>query len=306
MGPDPDALPEQFPLIDSIDQEILMHRDVHFGGLFPLMLEYYKEEKKGVQPEFDIARIERLAALQDQMKQNLALLFLSGSDAEKVGEALTAYKQLKAIYEVKNSRIKYPQLIADLILAEDEEAEAEIAAVVAEKDKIVQPLIDLLRKEELYDPLFPGYGQAPFLAVKCLERIGDKRAIISLFEALGKGDFFADEQILNALKAIGLPARDFLLKVIAGRPLNEDNERAAIALVVFKDDEQVADFCFDLLQQPDVEKDMCLSTYLVLICAGLKDPNKQQAFIEMSQNPYISSMLREDMKVVIRDWENNV
>jgi hypothetical protein len=302
---DPEAnLPfENFPLVDSIDHEILMHRDVHFGGKFPIMLDYYRQEGKGVQPEFDIVRIERLALLEEQLKQNLAALFLAAPEIQKVADAREAYKQLRAIYQVKKPKTPYPRLIADLILSEEEEPEAEISAIVAEKDKIVPTLIDILRSEELYDPLFPGYGQAPFLAIQCLGRIGDKRAIISLFEALGEGDFFADDQIVKALKAIGEPARDFLLHVLNGRPINEDNEKAAIALIAFKEDEGVANYCFDLLQKPDVQKDPCLPTYLVLACAGLKDPVRRQALKVMALDSHLPSLLREDIKVLMHDWE---
>lgn len=301
-----DNLPfEQFPIVDAIDHEILMHRDAHFGGQFPIMLDYYRNEGKGVQPEFDLPRIERLTLLEEQLKQNLAALFLSAPEMQKVADSRFMYQKLKAIYDVKKPKNHYPILIADLILSEEDEPEVEIAAIAAEKDKIVPALIDLLRNEEMYDPLFPGYGQAPFLAVQCLGRIGDKRAIISLFEALGQGDFFADDQIIKALKVIGEPAKDFLLHVVNGRPINEDNEKAAIALIAFKEDEGVANYCFDLLQQPDVLKDPCLSTYLVLACAGLQDPVRRQALKVMSKDSRCSSLLREDIKGVMRDWEES-
>ena len=139
--------------------------------------------------------------------------------------------------------------------------------------------------------------------MQCLERIGDKRAIISLFEEIGQGDFFADDQVIKALKAIGKPALDFLLHVINARPINQDNERAAIALIAFKDEEGVAEFCFNLLQKPDVQKDPCLPTYLVLACAGLKDPVSRQAFKVLSQDTQLPSQLGEDMKVIIHDWD---
>lgn len=303
MDPEVDLPFEQFPLVDAIDHEILMHRDAHFGGLFPIMLDYYRQEKKGIQPEFDIARIERLAALEDQVKQNLAAIFLAAPEMQKVADSREAYQRLRAIYEVKNPKTRYPRLIADLILSEEEEPEAEIASIAAEKDKIVPALIDLLSSEELYDPLFPGYGQAPFLAVECLGRIGDKRAIISLFETLGHGDFFADEQIVKALKTIGKPARDFLLHVVKGHPITEDNEKAAIALIAFKEDAEVANCCFDLLQKTDVQKDPCLPTYLVLACLGLEDPIKRESFKQMAQDTKLPSLLREDIKGVIHDWE---
>jgi hypothetical protein len=94
-----------------------------------------------------------------------------------------------------------------------------------------------------------------------------------------------------------------LQHVIKGRPLKEDNEKAAIALIAFKDEDGVAELCFDLLQQEDVQKDLCLPTYLVLACAGLKDSTKRAAFVEMSKNDQLPPLLREDMKTVIGDWE---
>lgn len=294
--------PQEFPLVDALDHEILMHRDVHFGGQFPIMLDYYRQEGKGINPEFSISQIERLAELEMSMAKNLAPLVLLGAEAERVAEAKDAYKKLRAIYEVKNPKSLYPQLIADLILAEDEEAEAEVAAIAAEKGAIVPALMDLLRSEEFYDPLFPGYGEAPALAAKCLGRIGDKRALIALFEAVGQSDFFADEQILKALGAIGDPAKTFLLKVVHGRPLNEDNEKAAIALIHFKDDPEVATKCFEMLKELDVQKDPCLPTYLVLACEGLKDAAQRKAFLELSKDPSIPRQMREDMKVVMKNW----
>lgn len=295
--------PEEFPLVDALDHEILMHRDVHFGGQFPIMLDYYRQEGKGINPEFSITQIERLAELEASMAKNLAPLVLLGAEAERVAEAKEAYKKLRAIYEVKNPKSLFPQLIADLILAEDEDAEVEVAAIAAEKGAIVPALMDLLRSEEFYDPLFPGYGEAPALAAKALGRIGDKRALIALFEAVGQSDFFADEQILKALAAIGDPAKTFLLKVVHGRPLNEDNEKAAIALIQFKDDPEVSTRCFEMLKEQDVQKDPCLPTYLVLACEGLKGAAQRKAFLELSKEPQIPRQMREDMKVVMKNWE---
>lgn len=296
------TLPEHFPLIDSIDHDILMHRDAHFGGKFSIMLDYYSQNGKGVQPEFDFARIERLANLEEQLKQNLAALFLESSEMQKIGDSRKVYLKLREIYEIKNPKTIFPQLIADLILSEEEEPKNEIANIVKEKGAIVPFLIDLIRDEQMYDPLFPGYGLAPAAAVECLGQIGDKRAIISLFEAIGQSDFFGDEQIILALKSIGNPAKDFLMHVVKGRPLNEDNEKGAIALLAFKDDEDVANFCFDLFQDPEVQKDLCLTTYLVLICEGLKDSVRREQFKQMSQNSKLSSMLRKDMETIIHSW----
>jgi hypothetical protein len=305
MDPIPEANEsfEHFPLADAIDHEILMHRDAHFGGLFSVMLDYYAQEKKGVQPEFSMERIEKLDALEKQLKQNLAALFLTAPEMQKVADVREAYRVLKSIYELENAKTKHPRLIADLILAEDEEAEEEVKAIVEEKGAIVPALIDLLRNEQFHDSLFPGYGSAPSLAAKCLGLIGDKRAIISLFEAIGEGDFFADDLLLEALREIGRPAKEFLLRVVAGHPLNEDNEKAAIALLAFKEDEEVAETCFELFKQPDFQKDPCLSTYLILACEGLKNPEKQAEFKQMAHSAAISDEQRRDFQAVIHAWK---
>lgn len=300
---DGDNLSKPFPLIDATDHEIIMHRDVHFGGLFTMMLDYYNQGGKGIQPGFSIKRIEQLAELEKELQQNLAALFLGASEIEKIADAKEMYKQLKSIYEVKNPKSPYPRLIADLILSENENAEEEVNAVVAEKGNIVRSLIEMLSKEELYDPLFPGYGLAPDLAIKCLGLIGDKRAIITLFESFGHGDFFTDDQILKALKEIGEPAKEFLLRVVRGRPINEDNERAAIALIQFKDDPTVAEACFNLLKDPEIQRDPCLPTYLSLACVGLKNSPLKAEFIALSKDPNVSKQLKEDMKGVIHSWE---
>lgn len=292
---------ESFPVMDAVDHEILMHRDAHFGGLFSVMLDYYRNEGKGVQPDFDLARIEWLRELEMQMKQNLAVLFLASDEIQKVASARQAYEKLREIYEISHPKSNHPRLIADLILTESLEGEEEIAAIAAEKGAIVNALIDLLRQDELYDPLFPGYGLAPGLVVSALEKIGDKRAIISLFEAMGQGDFFADEQILKALRTIGEPAKAFLLRVLHSKPLNEDNERAAIALVAFEQDPEVAEAALAMLQDADVQADPCLPTYLIMACAGLKEPQQRNELLALGKK-LKASQFQEDLKAVARLW----
>lgn len=294
---------EEYPLIDAIDHEILMHREAHFGGLFSLMLDYYKKEGKGANPDFTIERIEQLAALEKQMNQNLAVVFLAGAEAEKISEVKQAYKKLRDIYEVKNPKNTHPRLIADLILSEEEEPLDEIAAIVAEKGTIVSLLVDLLRNEDFHDPLFPGYGLVPSLAAECLGQIGDKRAVFFLFEELGKGDFFEDERILRALKLVGEPAKEFLLRVVRSHPINEDNEKAAIGLGAFKEDQDVSIACFKLLEDSEILKDPCLPAYLVLACKGLKGTPYQESFVQLVGKDNFPKVLKEDVKTVIAEWK---
>lgn len=291
---------DDFPVSQAIDNIILMHRDAHFGGDFEVMLDYYLKEGKGTLPDIDIRRIEELASLERKMQQNLAALLLSGVEAEKVGQAKEMYKNLRSVYEKKD---KLPQLIADLILTEEFEPEAEMEALVKEKNVVVPSLIQILKSEDLYDPLFPGYGKAPALAAQVLGKIGDKRAIIALFEALGAGDFFDEETIYSALHAIGEPAKEFLLKVVQGKPFNEDNEKAAIALIQFKNYADVPETCLKLLKDPLVLKDIPLATYLILACEGLKEASLREEFKGLIQDEKFPKHFKQDIKAVCHVWD---
>ncbi|KIC71948.1 hypothetical protein DB41_AE00230 [Neochlamydia sp. TUME1] len=302
---DEEAAIEGLPLANALDHAILIHREVHFGGKFDVMLDYYLNEGKGVNPEFELERIHTLAKIEKKMKTDLAPLMLAGAEAEKIAEAKTAYKKLRSLYEKPKPAMKNMLLVADLILSEDLEAAQEIEAIVQEKGAIVPALIELLKAEEFYDPLFPGYGLAPSLAAKCLGMIGDKRAIIALFESLSQGDFFEEDIVLAALRAIGKPAKEFLLKVVHGRPINEDNERAAIALIAFKEEEDVSKACLEMLRDSQVRKDIPLATYLILACEGLKSLEDRTAFQLLAQESGMPKMLMQDIHAVASLWDTS-
>lgn len=294
---------DEFNLTDALDTSILMHRDAHFGGSFALMIDYYERGGKGVNEEFDLERIKQLALLEKEMNQNLAATLLSGPEAEKVAHSLETYKTLRDLYENENPYNKHPKLLADLILTEEEEPTEEIQAVVKEKGAIVKALVDLIHAEEFHDPLFPGYGKAPVLAAKCLGLIGDKKGIVALFEALDGGDFFDEDIALLALKSIGAPAKEFLLKVLHGRPLTADNERAALALIQFKDDPEVQKIALEMLQDPAVRKNPLLPVYLILIFEEAKDPSIQTQFKKLMTEKETPPSLQKEMALVVKSFE---
>lgn len=290
---------------DELDNAILMHREAHFGGKFDLMLEYYEKGGKGIYPDFDLNRIQYLAVLEEKSSKNLAADLLTAAEVEKVLAAKKAYKTLKDQYEKKIAKNKHAILLANLILSEEENPEKEIEAIVAENKTIVEPLLKLVRSEDFYDPLFPGYGKAPLLAIRCLGKIGSPQAIIALFESIGKGDFFDDDVALKALREIGQPAKDFLLKVLRAKPINEDNERAAIALLTFKNDPEIAKVCLDLLLTLDLKKDHFLATYLILACEGLKGSLEEMKFISLLDKRSFPKDLKADIECVLKEWKQN-
>jgi len=89
---------------------------------------------------------------------------------------------------------------------------------------------------------------------------------------------------------------------VKSHPINEDNERAAIALIQFKDDPEVAITCFNLLKDKEVLKDPCLPTYLVLACEGLQEPQREE-FIKIASSNDLNKQIREDMKAIIHAWQ---
>jgi hypothetical protein len=297
----PDEVESGGFLTDEMDHLILMHRDAHFGGDFQVMLEYYKDENHiGIHPDIDIDRIAYLSAVEKEIGQDIAPLMLTGPEAETVGKARYLYAQFKEIYSIENEKNPYPRLIADLVLSEEEEPLEAIEMVVSQGTAIVPDLLSLLNADELYDPLFPGYGFAPYLAIVCLGQIGDRRAIIPIFETLTKTTVYDETAIPEALHQLGEEAKQFLLQVLKSRPMTQDNPNAAFALIAFSDDPTVAIACFEQLQDPDVQDKPLLRTYLLGNCLTL--PYREK-FIDMARNPAIPSDLRSDMQQIIREWE---
>ncbi len=284
---------------NSQDIDILLHREAHFGGSFDVMIDYYTKEGKGCSPAIDLERVIELAEKEKKSGENLAVALLSEGDEEKITRIREMYKNLRQIYEADSKENPIPTLIADLILSEDHDTTKIVESFLPYKLSATPALIEVLRNLDFYDPLFPGYGFAPEIAAECLAKIGDRKAIIALFEAIGDGDFFHDEGVLHALKAIGEPAKEFLLKVLQGRPLNEDNEKAAIALECFKGDESVGKVAVDLLQAPDVIKDPIFATYLVYLCEGLPAATFKEPLDKLSQSASLSKDLKRDIKVVL-------
>ncbi len=293
-----------YPIADNIDNEILMHRDAHFGGKFSLMIDYYNQEGKGAIDEMALERILFLANLEEKSGQNLAPLLLSGRESSKVAQSKQYYKKLRDVYDEKSQESLNARLIADLILSEEEYPEKEIASIVEKGSIMVAALVEILNSDDFLDPLFPGYGFAPELAAICLGKIKDQAAIKPLFSALGKEGFFMEESILEALKRIDRPAKLFLIKTIKSRPITIDNEKAALALTYFSDDEEAAKACFNELQDSCNRKNPSLATYLIFASEGLKDPKQQKEFKILSKDTsFLAPSLLNEMKMIVKVWE---
>lgn len=291
------------PLVDALDNEIIMHRDSHFGGNFSIMLQYYENDGVGVNPDLDLSRIKALAKLEEGLGKNIAGEVLSASEAEFVAKSRKSYRSLREIYELKNHENKCPVLIADLILTEEEGAGKEIQAVIQEGPVMLPFLINLLRNDEFQNPLFPGYGLAPSLAAKCIGRLGDERGVAPLFEVIGKENEELEFCAIEALKRIGEPSKEFLLKVLKTPPLSRDNQNASMVLsLAFGGDERVAMECFSFLKREGRLEKM-VEVFLIHACAGLKGGDREAFKIWSSSSKDLGSDVYRDLQALFKDWE---
>lgn len=279
------------------DHDILMHRDAHFGGKFEKMLEYYRQGKKGVNPDFEIERILFLHDLERDIGADLSAEGLDDEEKTLVAESIKRYETLRALSHKKNRTIH--ALLAELILSDEEKPEKTVEAIVALKGEALKPLVELIRDETSYDPLFPGFGLMPALANEILGLIGDKRAIITLFEEINQGDFFDDEVIFSALKQIGEPSLEFLLKVLHAQPITIDNERAAQALHVFAN-QRAASGSLEMLKTIDMKKHDIFAGYLILNCENLSE-EEQIEFKKLEDK--IPKNLKFDFAAIIQGWQ---
>ena len=285
---------------DAIDHEILMHRDAHFGGRFDVMLDYYSEDKVGINPEFDFERIEYLAAIEKELGQNLAPVVLDEMEVERVERARHAYLAFKKLYDNPPKKTEIPRLIADLILSEEEEPTIEIEALVKEPENALPELIALIKSDNAYDPLFPGYGYAPYLATLCLTQIKDERAIIPLFEMLNRESVFGSEVVIEALAATGGKAEQFLIKVLKSQPKTHDNTDAACALSAFAPNDAIGRACLQELQNEKNWTNQIFCSYLLIGIEALKNSPLKTEIMELSQREKLPSFIKNELELLLK------
>jgi hypothetical protein len=283
-----------FPLIDATDHEILMHKQVHFGGNFGVMIEYYREENKGCMEEFSEERIELLSQIEEKENIDLSQELLTEEEWDLVKRAQEKYAHLKNIYELPSSSA---HLIADLLLSEDIDALEEIEALCKHPDTIPL-LLQIMQEEDLYLPLFPGYGFAPLHAIEVLGKLQAKEAILPIFEALPKTDFFGEETIFSALFHIGPLAKEFLLQKIQKTPITKDHENAAIALSWFQEDPLVSSICFELLTQASTQENPRFFSNLLLSCLTFSE-KEQKILKELYELPSLSKDCKEELEWIL-------
>lgn len=289
----------EHPLLNEIDLEILMHKDAHFGGSFPVMIDYYKENGVGAQEDFDLQRIQDLATFDKD--GHLSAETLPELAKNDVLFAKELYKKFKDCYEEND---ELPKKLADLILSESFDPTKEIEALSSFQKRAIKPLVEILLQDYFYNPLNPGYGRAPINAALTLKKIGNSEAIPHLFNALGKS-FTIDEILINTLMSFKEEGEDFLRNRLKADMYTKDNYLAALALSSFPTSDETAKIALHLLTKKETFTHGCYSSYLICICEGLENENDREQFLEIAKSKHLSKNLTEEMKIIISFWKNS-
>ncbi len=288
---------------DEMDHQILMHRNTHFGGSFSAMIEYYEREGKGSQPELELKRIYQLQDL-EQSNPSCFEGFLLPEEEKQVEQSIELYKKFQELYEDPHA----PEIgirIADLVLSEEEDPTQEINRIVELGSAATPALIELLRSDVFCDPLSPGYGYSAAYAAVALGKIGDPQAIVPLFEAMRRRDYFLEAAAIDSLRMFGHQAKDFLLSRLQLSPISEENERAAIALTNFENDEEIAKAALELLEKiARDKKQLSFSSYLSLSLGGLKLQADKERAHALLLDETIPNELRKDLKKSLDEGKN--
>ncbi len=286
------------PFIDELDEQILLHREVHFGGSWDEMLTYYKKKGVGCLPEISFKRIQKLADLEKKGHNFLHSLPDEGKDEIKKAKKL--YEHLRELYESKQTPA-IQQKIADLILSEESHPKKEIDTLIKEGEKAIKPLEDLISSETFKTPLHPGYGRAPLFAAQILATLKKSSSLPILFSSLGD-NLSLDEALIHAILSYGVEAKTFLLKKLTHLPFSQDNERAAIVISSMTPDDEIAKICLNLLNQADVIKNLSFAPYLVFPCEALKTMEERTLFSHLCSQSITPVFVRQEMELVIKRW----
>ncbi len=287
------------PFLNTIDLEILMHKDSHFGGSFEVMLDYYKEDGVGVQEDFDIERIQNLADFDKD--GHLSAEMLPDLAKNEVFFSKELYKKFRDCYQGED---ELPKKLADLVLSESWDPKKEITALSVFKQRAIKPLIEILLQDHFYNPLNPGYGRAPINAALTLKKIGNTDAIPYLFNALGKS-FTIDEILINTLISFGEKGEDFLRERLEGSRYTKDNYLAAMALSSFSGNDETAKLALDILTRKETFSHPSYVSYLICICEGLKNEYDRETFVQLSKNEHLTKNIASEMALIISFWKNS-
>ena len=243
-GPEED----QLPLFDEEYQTILLHRDVHFGQNFDVMLEYYaRDEAPGIQEDIEIRKIKELMALEKKLGKNIAPYLLGGAEMERIAFFRGLYRQFETLLSLSPEG-STERLIAEFFLS-DGEWESVLQKIDSSSIQKVHLLKEILLDDIWFDPLSPGFGMVPKAIVRIFGQRPSSESVRTLFSILEQGSFEFEEEVLSALRKIGDLARDFCIERFVSSQDVREKEKALIVLSRFVPDKKVQECVLTWLEK---------------------------------------------------------
>lgn len=238
------------PLFEEEDEVLLAHKKAHFSDTYEVMKEYYKNpEAKGICEEIYPDRIAQLQKIEEQYKIPLSSYLLSSEKQSRID----TFSRMRDAFEsiIEEDPVSFEGKLCEAILSEEyvEDLVEKWSEDFIENPKI---LLEIAQSELLQDPLSPGYGQAPVLAILLLGKAKYEEAIPAFFSMIGKADFFVENAVLWALSQMGQAALAFAKKKLVSHPISLENEKAALVLLEFPKSEEISSLAKRLLDSANL------------------------------------------------------
>jgi hypothetical protein len=265
----------QWPVEEELVCDILLHKKVHFGDSFDVMLKYYEEEEhigiiNGITKK-DIIDVYQMVLQDETLEDKL----VDNHHLDQIEHALEQYRSIKTLIEIKGEYNDIYQLFVDLVFSEnDKEGYIETILNHKHKDIVLDQASKIIEDPRYYSNLSPGYGFLPISMMKLVGRTKDKRWMKPLFNALLRYGSSYDDVILTVMAGYHDQVKQSMLQKLQSTPYSKDNERAALILGVsnLNNEERNVIYSF-LLQQMEVIPVM-LSEYVLSLLIEMEEHKK--------------------------------
>ena len=189
----------QWPVEEEIVCDILLHKKVHFGDSFDVMLKYYEEDEhigiiSGITK--DIIDVYHMVLQDDTLEDKL----FDNHHFDQIEHALEQYRSIKALVEIKGAYNGIYQLFVDLVFSENEK-DGYIETILSHqhRDIVLDQASKIIEDPRYYSNLSPGYGLLPVTMMRLVGRTKDKQWIKPLFNALLRYGSLYDDVILTVM-----------------------------------------------------------------------------------------------------------
>ena len=254
------------PTLDELDVSLLMQKNIHFGGSFQEMLEYYQDVSLlEHRDDIDIDRVSYLKEVEDAGTDLEELL--DEQTLEEIEDKKSLYSQIED--QAADSNNPEEQAIANLILCSEFDVEDEIITAANLGDDIVPYVLKIIERDDFYSKISPGQGRAPASAIRVLIALRDNSAILLLFSRMFNISTYTEGVFMQYFREFEAETKELIRRMLSGKTWSLDHERALSIATYLSFNQEIADECFAIIKdQSRCPKDEAYQTYLALVSNG--------------------------------------